>query len=176
MCAFHIWLPRRERARGQRGEVRPAAGGAGAAAGRRGGRSAALAALATLATLLAAAGCGHAVPRPNPTVVAGAAAATAAALTLADRDAAVRNATAEEALSRQLDRDRASSDSGHYATAAVLDRLDAAEQRAKRAATAQRATTVAPNTTDAAARPDVPPMPGARAPAEDDAPTASTPR
>lgn len=62
-------------------------------------------------------------PRPNPATVAGIAAATAAAITLAAPDATARNAENTQ-RSGQVDRD---APAGHRETAPVevLDRLDA---------------------------------------------------
>ncbi len=64
-------------------------------------------------------------PRPNPAVVAGAAAATAAAITLADPDGAARNVDAEHELYRPIGPDP--KPVKESAPADVLDRLDAAE-------------------------------------------------
>lgn len=77
--------------------------------------------------LVATAACGGPVlqnaPRPNPATVAGIAAATAAAITLAAPDATARNAE-DTRRSGHVDRD---APSGHRETAPVevLDRLDA---------------------------------------------------
>ncbi len=67
------------------------------------------------------------VPKPNSAVVAGAAAATAAAITLASPDAQARRVAAEEAWRRPSGRPLPSS--GQTAPADVLDRLDAAERQ-----------------------------------------------
>jgi hypothetical protein len=69
------------------------------------------------------------VPAPNKAVVAGAAAATAAAVTLADPDFAAANANRErEAFAREP---REPDGAKESAPADVLDRLDAAEREAK---------------------------------------------
>lgn len=87
-----------------------------------------MAPLPRIASLLVAmAACGGPVlqnaPRPNPAAVAGIAAATAAAITLAAPDATARNAENTQ-RSGQVDRDVPT---GHRETAPVevLDRLDA---------------------------------------------------
>lgn len=77
--------------------------------------------------LVALAACGGPVlqnaPRPNPAAVAGIAAATAAAITLAAPDATARNAENVH-RSGQIDRD-AQTASHETAPVEVLDRLDA---------------------------------------------------
>jgi hypothetical protein len=81
---------------------------------------------------VALAACGGPVlqnaPRPNPAIVAGAAAATAAAITLADPDGAARNVNAEHEMHRPVERVQPTS--GETAPADVLDRLDDAERQA----------------------------------------------
>ncbi|MBK7539228.1 MAG: hypothetical protein IPI49_28460 [Myxococcales bacterium] len=85
---------------------------------------------ACLAALAVGGACGGPVlqnaPRPNPTVVAGAVAATAAAITLADPDAAARHASEVEKSGR-AEREPASSGSRETAPVEVLDRLDEAQ-------------------------------------------------
>ncbi len=77
--------------------------------------------------LVALAACGGPVlqnaPRPNPAAVAGIAAATAAAITLAAPDATARNAENVQ-RSGQIDRD-VQAGSHETAPVEVLDRLDA---------------------------------------------------
>lgn len=90
---------------------------------------AALLKMACLATAALLGACGGPVlanaPRPNPAVVAGVAAATAAAITLANPDAAARNASEVE-KNGQVERGPASTGPRETAPADVLDRLDEA--------------------------------------------------
>lgn len=62
-------------------------------------------------------------PRPNPAVVAGAAAAVAGAATLANPDAAAR----KQELKKDSDREPQAQKGGEHVPADVLDRLDAAK-------------------------------------------------
>lgn len=66
------------------------------------------------------------IPKPNPNVVAGAAAATAAAITLASPDAQARRVAAEDASRRPEGRPMRTG--RQIAPADVLDRLDAAQR------------------------------------------------
>lgn len=100
------------------------------------------------------------VPAPNKAVVAGAAAATAAAVTLADPDFAAANANRErEAFAREP---REPDGSKESAPADVLDRLDAAERQAKEPGygAPSRSAPVAPEPSAAPASPFFP-APGA---------------
>lgn len=91
--------------------------------------------LAGLAAAAMLGACGGPVlqnaPRPNPAVVAGAAAATAAAITLAAPDAAARNAAEVEKAGR-VEPGPSGGGPRETAPADVLDRLD--EAQAHRAA------------------------------------------
>jgi hypothetical protein len=106
------------------------------------------------------------VPAPNKAVVAGAAAATAAAVTLADPDFAAANANRErEAWAREP---REPDGTKESAPADVLDRLDAAERDAKEpgygAPSRTQATEPAPSA--AAASSPFFPSPSASAPSQ----------